>query len=54
MSDTMMSTYKHSCWCRAKLTSPNGKISSGVNGFSTIELLIVLGTYELVTSEMCQ
>lgn len=54
MSDTVMSTYKHSCWCRAKLSSLSGKISSGVNGFSTIELLIVLGTYGLVTSEVCQ
>lgn len=54
MSDTRMSTYKHSCWCHAKLTSWNGKISSGVNGGSAMELLIVLGTYGLVTSEMCQ
>jgi hypothetical protein len=48
-----MSTHKHSCWCHAKLTALNGKISSGINGFSATELLIVLGTYVLVTSEIC-
>lgn len=49
MSDTMMSTYKHSCWCHAKLMSLNGEISPG---FSAIELLIVLGAYVLLTPEL--
>lgn len=49
-----MSTYKHPCWCHVKLMSLNGRFSSCINGFATLALLIVPGTYVLVTSEMCQ
>lgn len=52
MSDTTMSTYKHPCRCHVKLMSLNSKLSSCVNEFATPALLIVPGTYVLVTWEM--
>lgn len=54
MPGTTVGTYKHPCQCHVKLAPLSGRFSSGVNGLATAALLIVPGTYVLVTSETRQ